>query len=103
MIITLADEYDLWAIAQIRRAFITLKGKRKRTLAKLLVVSDQATAVMFTKVLSNAKAVLAKREHKYAPARDYAVVIRKEGAVWCLYLDNTKPAIRRTQRERRRK
>lgn len=103
MAITMADEYEYWAVARLRKAFAVLKVKRRPTMVKLLTVSDNETAVMFTKVFTTAKSVLARRDSKCVRVRDYAVRYRREGTEWSIYLDNTKPAIRRLQRERRRR
>lgn len=100
---TLADEYGHWALAQVRKAFGVLRLKRRPTMVKLLTVSDSETAVMFTKVFTTAKHVLARKDSKCVRVRDYAVRYRREGTEWGIYLDNTKPAIRRLQRERRRR
>lgn len=100
---TLADEYGYWALARLRKAFGVLRLKRRPTMVKLLTVSDSETAVMFTKVFTTAKHVLARKDSKCVRVRDYAVRYRREGTEWGIYLDNTKPAIRRIQRERRRR
>lgn len=103
MAITMADEYGYWATAQVRKAFAVLKLKRRPTMVKILTVSDNETAAMFTKMFSKAKDTLARKDIACAKVRTYAVLYRQDGAQWSIYLDNTKPAIRRLQRERRRR
>lgn len=103
MAITMADEYEYWATALVRKAFAVLKLKRRPTMVKILTVSDNKTAVMFAKMFSVAKDTLAHKDNAFVRLRTYAVLYRREGTEWSIYLDNTKPAIRRLQRERRRR
>ena len=100
---TLADEYGYWALAQVRKALAVMKVKRGPSMVKILTVSDKETALVFAKVFENAKNFLARKDRQFVKARDYAIQVRREGEVWGIYLDNHKAAIRRIQRERRRR
>lgn len=102
MTITMADEYEHWATAQIRKAYEICKLKRNPTLVKLITVSNLNTAVMFTNTLKSAKdKVLCEDKVKYYKLLDWGVVKRKEGGEYGIYLDNSKATIRRIIKQRR--
>jgi hypothetical protein len=102
-IYTLADEMECWAFSILRKAFKELALKR-RGAEKLLTVSSNRAGLMYLDLFIKCKNIMADQDKKYASMRNnYDIVCRCEKEKWSIYLDKTKPAIRKMQREQRKK